>query len=142
VTPWEFWAGSYGNFEYEDAFELGGYATREAAIEAGRAEWPGKVFYIVEGRASTAARYYDGSYETIPFKRQRNRELIEPVASVAVDQIVDHIKSRAQVYVARRDRLKPKWWQFRMKRDWENLEGMASELDLIAVEIQDLIYDS
>jgi hypothetical protein len=141
MTPWQFWAGSYGNVEYEGGFELGGYATREAAIEAGRAEWPGKVFYILEGRASTAARYYDGNHETIPFKRKRNQELIEPVASVAINQIVDHIKSRAQVYVARRDRLKPKWWQLRMKRDWNALDGMASELDLIADEIQDLIHE-
>lgn len=33
---------------------------------------------------------------------------------------------------------KPKWWQFQMKRDWENLDGMASELDLIADEVSDL----
>lgn len=141
MTPWEFWAGSYGNVEYEDAFELGGYATREAAIEAGRAEWPGKVFYIVEARASTAARYYDGSHETIPFKRQRNRELIEPVASVAIDQIVDHIRSRAKDFVNLRDRLKPKWWQFRMKRKRDQFNGMATELYLMADKLSVLTCD-
>lgn len=141
MTPWEFWAGSYGNVEYEDAFELGGYATREAAIEAGRAEWPGKVFYIVEARASTAARYYDGSHETIPFKRQRNRELIEPVASVAVDQIVDHVRSRAKDFVNLRDRLKPKWWQFRMKRERDQFNSMATELYLMADKVSVLACD-
>ncbi|KUO53163.1 MAG: hypothetical protein APF82_00820 [Sphingomonadales bacterium BRH_c42] len=141
MTPWQWWIGSYGNVEYEDAFELGDFTSRDEAIEAGRKEWPGKVFYIVEARTSTAAKYADGSYDVVPFCRQRNRELIEPVASVAIDQIADHIRARSAGLIARRDRLKPRWWQFRLKQECDSLDAMASELDLIVDEIQDMTHD-
>lgn len=141
MTPWQWWTGSYGNVEYEDGFELGGFASRDEAIEMGRKEWPGKLFYIVEARASTAKKYHGGSHEGVPFCRQRNRELIEPKASIAIDQIVDHIRRRSAALIERRDHLTPRKWPFLVKRKRDILDAMASELDLIVDEIQDLTGD-
>lgn len=140
MTPWEWWAGSYGNVEYESAYELGGYDTREEATEAGRAEWPGEAFYVVEARTSTAKKYYEGDHEIIPFVKQRNQEFVDPDPAALLKRAIKLIENRSKFWVEAEQDIPPKkWWQF-WKPDTRGIyDGMASELDIIADDMRDLL---
>lgn len=72
-SDWEWWAGEIG----ADCYYFGNASTRGEAIKAGlRETMPGEKFQIIEARSSTAQKYQDGSYDSVPFTHTRNHEII------------------------------------------------------------------
>lgn len=140
MTPWQWWARSYGDVEYEGSYQLGGYLTKVEAIAAGQQEWPGEIFYVIEARQSTAEKYYDESCETIPFKKMRNQELLDPEPHALLGLAIKIVADRAQFWVQKEQDFKPKkWWQFWIADTRGIYDGMASELDIIAGELWELL---
>lgn len=142
MTPWQWWAGSYGSVEYEDHYDLGEFATREEAIAAGRKEWPGRAFHIVEARSSTAAKYGDGSHDTVPFKKTRNREFVWPLASDFMHGITRHFQDH-EIRVLDEILLidPPQWWQWNRRRRLAHLRTLADQLAVTINFIRDYPCD-
>jgi hypothetical protein len=72
MTPWRWWAGHPGEYNYDIACDC---ATREEVIrEALRSLICGEQFQIVEARSSEALRH--GGSDCVPFLRTRNHEIL------------------------------------------------------------------
>lgn len=78
-SNWEWWAGYHRDVEYEGAYNVGCFLTRQEAIDAGRAEMPDRdgnsFFHIIEARSSTDKRYEGDDF--VPFTHSRNAEIID-----------------------------------------------------------------
>jgi hypothetical protein len=76
MTPWQWWA-TPTFCRGEGEWMLGEFESREDAIRAANHEFrPGTSFSIIEARASTDARHFDGNADIIPFVRTRNEEIL------------------------------------------------------------------
>jgi hypothetical protein len=75
MTDWEWWAALPEDIC--ECWTLGGFSTREEAVNAGRNEFGLRAeFLIIEARSSTA-RIHEQS-DVIPFLKARNEEIVGP----------------------------------------------------------------
>jgi hypothetical protein len=73
VTPWQWWAAAVDEVDSCGEWQLGEFASRDAAVAAANREYPpGTAFYVVEARSSTNMKY-EGA-DIVPFVRQRHKE--------------------------------------------------------------------
>lgn len=96
MTGWEWFAGGYGDVEYDGVYPAGGCATKDDAIaelaRQGIEPVDGRqLFYVIEARSSTAKRHYVDP-EVIPFVRTRNHELLD--LGEVVDARTDALRAR------------------------------------------------
>lgn len=90
-VPWRWWAGSHGDIECENIYELGDFATREdaiaAAVEANlgsedtRTDDEHPLFYVIEAQLADAD---PAIADWVPFLASRNKSLFAIVDGQAV----------------------------------------------------------
>lgn len=136
MTPWQWWIGTYEDVECEGCYLLGPYPSRHEATAAGFQEWPGQLLCVIEARSSTSSKKHDDA----PFLRTRNYEEVNPVMQDVLERAAKAADERARYWLdIAHKTAPPPWWAFWRTDVRDDYDSMASELNILADDIRDLI---